>query len=109
GHGSGTSDSADSGSGVASARFQRAPHGSTTWTTIGAPDTLAPYAVVWDTTGTSDGLYDLRVVTTDNVGNGHTSTTVQNVRVDNTAPVFSVSLAPSSNNASKSASTIFFN
>src|SRR5262249_44830819 len=33
-----------------------------------------------------DGLYDLRVVATDNVGNATTSATVANVRVDNTAP-----------------------
>ena len=47
----------------------------------------------WDTTGVSDGLYDLRVVTTDNVGNTFTSATITNVRVDNTAPNNSLSLS----------------
>src|SRR5438105_3240435 len=66
-----SSDSADADSGVASARFQHSPAGAGTWTTIGVPDTTAPYAVAWDTTGVVDGLYDLRVTTVDNVGNAH--------------------------------------
>ena len=44
----------------------------------------------WDTTAFADGLYDLRVVTTDNVGNTFTSPTIANVRVDNTAPTGSI-------------------
>ncbi len=104
-----TSDSADAESGVASARFQRAPHGGSTWTTIGAPDTVSPYSVAWDTTAVTDGLYDLRVVTTDNVGNAHTSAAVTNVRVDNTAPVVSIALAAGANNAATVGSTVFFN
>ena len=56
-----SSDSADADSGVASVRFQRSPHGTGVWTTIGVPDTTAPYAVTWDTTTVTDGLYDLRV------------------------------------------------
>ena len=71
-----SSDSADADSGVASVRFQQSPHSANSWTTIGVPDTTAPYAVSWDTTGVADGLYDLRAVTTDNVGNTHTSNVV---------------------------------
>ena len=87
-----TSNSADGGSGVGSAQFQRSPAGAGVWTTIGAADTTSPYSVNWDTTAVSDGLYDLRVVTTDNVGNSFTSALVTNVRVDNTLPTNVLSL-----------------
>ncbi|HYZ93198.1 MAG TPA: Ig-like domain-containing protein, partial [Actinomycetota bacterium] len=83
-------DSADSGSGVASAQFQRSPAGAGTWTNIGAADTSSPYGVTFDTTGVSDGLYDLRVVTTDNAGNALGSAAVTNVRIDNTSPTGSI-------------------
>jgi large repetitive protein len=89
-----SSDSADSGSGVASAQFQRSPAGAGTWTNIGGADTTSPYSVSWDTTAVADGLYDLRVVTTDNAGNTFTSALVTNVRVDNTSPTGSIT-APS--------------
>ena len=43
--------------------------------------------MTWDTTsGTPDGNYDLRVVTTDNAGNTFTSP-LRTVDVDNTKPV----------------------
>ena len=80
-----TSDSADAGSGVASAVFQRSPAGAGTWTTI-STDTTAPYSASWDTTAVTDGQFDLRVVTTDIAGNSTASAVVANVRVDNTAP-----------------------
>ena len=64
-----SSNSADTGgSGVADATFQRSPAGAGTWTTIGVPDTSSPYSVTWNTTRHADGDYDLRVITTDNVG-----------------------------------------
>ena len=75
-----TSNSADSGSGVASVQFQRSPAGAGTWTNQGA---------TFDTTAVADGLYDLRVVTTDNAGNAFTSGVIT-VRVDNTLPTGSV-------------------
>ena len=81
-----SSNSADGGSGVASAQFQRSPAGAGIWTNIGAADTTSPYSVNWDTTAVADGLYDLRVITTDNVGNTFTSALVTNVTVDNTLP-----------------------
>ncbi len=87
-----TSNSADGGSGVASAQFQRSPAGAGTWTNIGAADTSSPYSVNWDTTAVADGLYDLRVITTDNVGNSFTSAAVVNVRVDNTLPTNALSV-----------------
>ena len=91
-----TSSSADASSGVASAQFQRSPAGAGTWSNLGVADTLAPFATTWDTTTFTDGLYDLRVITTDNVGNTATSATIANVRVDNTAPTGSLT-APLTN------------
>ena len=79
-----SSDSADAGSGVASAEFQRRPAGGGPWTEIDT-DTTAPYSVDWDTTGLTDGDYDLRVLTTDDAGNTFASAT-RTVTVDNTAP-----------------------
>ena len=79
-----SSDSADAGSGVASAEFQRRPAGGGAWTTIDT-DTTAPYSTSWDTTPLTDGDYDLRVITTDQAGNTFTSAT-RTVTVDNTAP-----------------------
>ena len=60
-----TSDSADGGSGVATVQFQRSPAGAGSWTN---------QAASWNTTLLTDGLYDLRVVTTDNAGGSFTST-----------------------------------
>lgn len=68
-----TSSSADGGSGVASALFQVSAAGAGTWASIGAADTTTPYSTSWVTTGYTDGLYDLRVVTTDKAGNSFTS------------------------------------
>ena len=63
-----SSNSADSGSGVASAQFERRPAGGGAWTSIGT-DPSSPYSVSWDTTSLADGDYDLRVVTNDEAGN----------------------------------------
>jgi chitinase len=79
----------DGGSGVANVKVQRSPAGAGTWTDI-CTDTTSPYSCSWDTTGVSDGLYDLRAVTTDNAGNSTNSSTVTNRRVDNTAPTSSL-------------------
>ena len=91
-----TSSSADAGSGVANAQFQISAAGAGTWSNLGAADSVTPYATTWDTTTFADGVYDLRVITTDNVGNTFTSATVGSVRVDNAAPTGSVT-APLSN------------
>ena len=73
------------GSGVANVKVQRSPAGAGTWTDI-CTDASSPYSCSWDTTGVTDGLYDLRSVSTDNAGNTTNSSTVANRRVDNTAP-----------------------
>ena len=85
-----TSSSADAGSGVASAQFQISPAGAATWSNLGTRRHATPYAATWDTTAFTDGLYDLRVITTDNVGNALTSGIIADVRVDNTAPTGSI-------------------
>jgi Bacterial Ig domain/Bacterial Ig-like domain len=72
--------------------FERASAGGSTWTTIGT-DTSAPFAANWDTTAVSDGLYDIRAVATDTVGNTGTSL-VSNRRVDNTAPNTAIDTQP---------------
>jgi hypothetical protein len=56
-----------------------------TWTTI-CTDTSSSYSCSWDTTGMSDGNYDLRAIAVDNAGRSTTSATVTARRVDNTAP-----------------------
>jgi hypothetical protein len=75
----------DGGSGVLNVKIQRAPTGTSTWTDI-CTDATSPYSCSWDTTGVTDGGYDLRAITTDNAGNVTNSTTVVNRVVDNTAP-----------------------
>ncbi len=69
--------SADAGSGVETVEFQRSPVGRDQWTSI--------HSSVWDTRGTADGGYDLRIRVTDRAGNVSTSATVAAV-VDNTPP-----------------------
>ncbi|HWB57305.1 MAG TPA: Ig-like domain-containing protein [Gaiellaceae bacterium] len=103
-----SSNSADSGSGVASAQFERRPAGGGSWTSI-ATDSTSPYSVSWDTTALADGDYDLRVVTSDQAGNTSTSST-RTVTVDNTAPSAPVlTLSESSPYAYVSGTEIFLN
>ena len=59
-----SSNSADTRSGVASARFEVSPAGQGSWTTIGTASGT-PYQVAWNTTTAGDGLNDLRVTTQD--------------------------------------------
>jgi chitinase len=103
-----TSNSADAGSGVASALFQSTPHGAATWTSVAAAATTSPYTATWDTTAAVDGLYDLRVITTDTIGNTFTSATIANVRVDNTAPTGAIT-APAASAAIRGTFTLTAN
>jgi hypothetical protein len=93
---------------VQQAQFQTSPAGAGTWSNLGAADTTSPYSTSWVTTGFTDGLYDLRVVTTDNLGNSTASATITNVRVDNTAPAVSLALASSPTGAYKPGTVVFF-
>jgi hypothetical protein len=80
-----TGTATDTGSGLASLRFQYTAAGGSTWTDI-CTDTSSPYGCTLATTGLTDGLYDLRVIATDVAGNSTTSSSVTIRRVDNTAP-----------------------
>jgi hypothetical protein len=73
---------ASSSAGIASVRIERAPSGTTTWTTLCTAG-AAPYSCTWDTTTVADGLYDLRAVMTDSLGRTTTSATLSARRVDN--------------------------
>jgi YD repeat-containing protein len=64
--------------------FQRAPQGSTTWTTI-CTDTATPYTCSLNTTSLTDGTYQLRAVAQDRAANA-TASAVVTTTVDNTAP-----------------------
>ena len=64
---------------LASVTFQRSPAGAGTWTTICAP-AAAPLTCSWNTTGVSDGLYDLRAVALDASGYSKTSTVASRQR-----------------------------
>ena len=75
----------DSGSGVATARLQYAPAGTTTWSD-GCTDTFVPYSCVLATATLADGLYDLRLLATDGAGNTTPSAIVASRRIDNTGP-----------------------
>jgi hypothetical protein len=78
------------GSGVANVKIQRSPAGLDTWTDV-CTDTTSPYSCSFDTTLVTDGLYDFRARSTDNAGNGPTtSATVASRRVDNTLPTASL-------------------
>ena len=72
----------DSGSGVASVRFQVSPSGADTWSTIGL-QVSAPYQQSFDTRGLQNGRYDLRVTATDVAGNSTTSSVVAGVTISN--------------------------
>ncbi|HZB41224.1 MAG TPA: Ig-like domain-containing protein, partial [Ilumatobacter sp.] len=69
--------------------FQSSPAGAGTWTDV-AVDPAAPYTGMLDTTALADGLYDLRVFTTDAAGNAEAAPATVQVRVDNTLPTGSV-------------------
>jgi hypothetical protein len=75
----------DAGSGVASVTIQRAPTGTTTWTTI-CTAVVSPYACSLNTTTLADGGYDFRATATDAAGNATTSTVLANRVVDNSGP-----------------------
>jgi hypothetical protein len=75
---------ADAGAGIADVRFQYAPTGTTTWTDV-CTDASAPYTCSFATTAVADGVYDLRVLATDNAGNTLASTT-QTRTLDNNGP-----------------------
>ncbi|MDQ5822050.1 MAG: Ig-like domain-containing protein, partial [Actinomycetota bacterium] len=73
-----------SGSPAARVTFERSPAGASNWTAI-STDLGAPWSGSFDTTGVADGLYDLRAVAADALGNEGTSVR-SGIRIDNGAP-----------------------
>jgi hypothetical protein len=65
--------------------FGRSPAGGASWTAI-ATDGSSPYGTSFDTTSVGDGLYDLRAVVSDAVGNTSQSV-IAGVRIDNFVPI----------------------
>jgi chitinase len=84
-----TGTASDTGSGVASLKFQYAPAGTGTWTDI-CTDAATPYTCSFDTTVPADALYDMRTLATDNAGNTTPSAVQTNRRIDNDGPVAAV-------------------
>ncbi|RNL78511.1 Ig-like domain-containing protein [Nocardioides marmorisolisilvae] len=74
---------AASTAGVTSVRIDRAPNGSSTWTTV-CTDTTSPYSCSLNTTTLADGLYDFRATLVDGAGKTTVSTTMAARRIDNT-------------------------
>jgi hypothetical protein len=70
------------GSGLASVLFQVAPNGSSTFSDIGTAVTASPYSTAWDTTGLTNGSYNVRAIITDAAGNS-TTTALVAVTVNN--------------------------
>ena len=82
-----TGSAADSGSGIDHVDFERAPTGGGSWTTIATDSTPGDgFQASFDTTGVSDGHYDLRTVAYDVAGNQAAAAAVTGRLVDNTAP-----------------------
>jgi hypothetical protein len=79
-----TAAASDAGSGVTGVKFEAAPAGTTTWTTL-CTDATSSYSCTVNTTTLVDGLYDLHAVATDAAGNTVTSTVTAR-RIDNNGP-----------------------
>ena len=76
---------ADGGSGVASVQYQYKLSSGSTWSNA-CSSSGSPFTCPFDTSALTDGLYDFRVIATDNVGRTGTSAAVTSRRVDNTDP-----------------------
>ena len=83
--------------------FSRSPAGAASWSTIGT-DGSAPYGANFDTTALPDGLYDLRAVVNDAVGNT-SQDVIAGVRIDNFVPIV-VSTSPSNGSIVATANVI---
>ena len=95
---------ATTGGGANRVQFAVSPANAGTWTQI-AEDTTAPFGTPFDTTALADGLYDLRAIGFDGLGNASTASIREDVRLDNTAPQL-VSAAPADGSVSASANQI---
>ena len=89
---------ATTGGGAVRVQFAVSPANAGTWTQI-AEDTTAPFGAPFDTAALADGLYDLRAIGFDGLGNPSTPSIREDVRLDNTAPQL-VSAAPADGSVS---------
>ena len=80
-----TATATDDRSSMASVTFQRRTSSAGQWSDIGS-DSQSPFTANWNTSGLTDGNYDLRAVALDAAGNSTTSAIVSSRLVDNTAP-----------------------
>ena len=95
---------ATTGGGAVRVAFGVSPAGAGTWTEVGS-DTSAPFDTSFDTSTVADGLYDLRAIGYDSLGNPSSPSVRANVRFDNIAPQL-VSSAPADGSVSTSANQI---
>jgi len=70
---------------VASLRFELAATGTATWTPV-ATVTQPPFETQFDTTAVANGVYDFRVVVSDNTGAATASAVVKARTIQNGAP-----------------------
>ena len=76
-------------SGLQSVTYEYSANG-TTWAAIGTLNTAPFDTMLWNTTGVTDGVYQLRIVVSDAAGQQHhRRAAVTNVRIDNTVPTTS--------------------
>ena len=85
-------------------QFAVSPADAATWTQI-AEDMSAPFGALLDTAALADGLYDLRAIGFDGLGNASAASIREDIRLDNTAPQL-VSSAPADGSVSTSANQI---
>ena len=88
----GTNDPGPNASGIVSTSYEISSDGGSTWQPVGAAS--------WNTTGVTDGLYDVRATVTDAAGNVSAPSVVTARRVDNTPPATTASGVPSGYSAS---------
>ena len=89
-----TATAADSGTGVASVRIERALADGDTWSTV-CTDASSPYTCSLNTTTLADDLWNLRAIAVDFAANSTTSA-VEDVQVDNAVPTGVAVTAPAS-------------
>jgi hypothetical protein len=82
-----TASASDAGSGVDTVAFERSSDGGLNWNPISTDSDGAPYTADWDT---SDGVYLVHAIVTDNLGNPSFTTPDVSLRIDTTHPTVSV-------------------
>ncbi|MDP9255083.1 MAG: Ig-like domain-containing protein [Actinomycetota bacterium] len=82
-----TASASDAGSGVDTVAFERSSDGGANWFPISTDSDGAPYTADWDT---SDGVYLVHAVITDNLGNASFTTPDVSLRIDRIYPTVAV-------------------